>query len=108
MTTIPAAQAKKLNLPLPQQPIAGAVISPTNLTFRSGLLRARILGTDATEYVFPCFFVGDPAGPIPVDPFGDAVPNLLGLTGVINQLSLTFDGDPSPTAPYGNLIVEKI
>ena len=55
-----------------------------------------------TEFVFPCYFVGDP----------DVLPpaqsrNLLGLTGVINQISLTFDGRSSVRSPRGVLVVEK-
>ena len=33
--------------------------------------------------------------------------NLLGLTGVINQMRLTFDGTTSALAPWGILVVEK-
>jgi hypothetical protein len=100
MTTMPAQVAKDLDLPIPKRPVRG-------LTFRGqearrGLLRARIVGMDATEYVFPCYFLGDPDVPM-ADP-----KNLLGLTGVINQIRMTFDGTPSPGVPYGNLIVEKI
>jgi len=69
---------------------------------RSGLLRARVVGMDPTEFVFPCFFIGDP----------DLLPptqarNLLGLTGVINQICLTFDGRSSVRSPRGVLVVEK-
>jgi hypothetical protein len=63
---------------------------------------------DQTEYIFPCFFLGDPQ----VLPDPNAAPalmpkNLLGLSGVVNQLRITFDGDASPQALYGNLIMEK-
>jgi hypothetical protein len=33
--------------------------------------------------------------------------NLLGLTGVINQIRLIFDGTPSLVAQGGVLVVEK-
>jgi hypothetical protein len=33
--------------------------------------------------------------------------NLLGLTGVVNQIRLTFDGTTSLVAPSGVLVVEK-
>jgi hypothetical protein len=56
---------------------------------------------DPAEYTFPCYFLGDPDVPV-------ARPrNLLGLTGVINQLRFIFDGATSRFAPYGVLIVEK-
>jgi hypothetical protein len=38
----------------------------------------------------------------------EARQNLLGLSGVINQIRLTFDGTYSLTTPYGVLVVEKI
>ena len=56
---------------------------------------------DATEYVFPCYFLGDPNAR-PVRPR-----NLLGLTGVINQIRLTFDGTSPLVAPSGVLVVES-
>jgi len=58
MTTMPAAEAKKLNLPLPKQPVSGLTFQGQEV--RSGLIRARIVGMDATEYLFPCYFLGDP------------------------------------------------
>lgn len=99
MTTMPAAEARDHDLPIPRRPARG-------LTFRGrearrGLLRARIPGLDATEYVFPCCFLGDPDVPHP-DP-----KRLLGLTGVIDHVRLIFDGTRTLTAPYGLLIVEK-
>ena len=33
--------------------------------------------------------------------------NLLGLTGVIDQIRITFDGPTSLQAPHGVLVVEK-
>ncbi len=79
MTTMPAAEARRMDLPIPRRPVRG-------LTFRgqearAGLLRARIVGMAPTEYTFPCYFLGDPAVP-PSEP-----KNLLGLTGVINQVA---------------------
>src|SRR5438128_6774888 len=53
MTTMPAGEAKNRNLPMPRQPVAG--LNFQGLEVRSGLLRARIPGMDATEYVFPCY-----------------------------------------------------
>ena len=100
MTTMPAAEAKHQSLPMPKQPVSRLTFQ--GLEVRSGLLRAQIPGMDATEYVFPCHFVGDP----------DARPtrarNLLGLSGVINQIRISFDGTPSPAAPSGVLVVEKL
>jgi len=55
---------------------------------------------DLTEYTFPCYFLGDPAVP----PTGPR--NLLGLTGVINQVRLIPDGSYTLVAPERRLIVE--
>jgi hypothetical protein len=99
MTTMPAAEATRIDLPIPRRPVRGMLFR--GLEVRAGLLRARIVGMDPTEYFFPCYFLGDPAVP-PTDP-----KNLLGLTGVINQVRLTFDGIYTLAAPDGRLIVEK-
>lgn len=100
MTTMPASKARDLDLPIPNRPVRGLALRGQEV--RRGLLRVRIPGLDATEYVFPCYFLGDPNIP------GLDAKNLLGLTGVINQVRLTFDGTPSSGVPHGNLIVEKI
>jgi hypothetical protein len=99
MTTMPAEDAKDQYLPMPKRPVSGLTFQ--GLEVRSGLLRVRIPGMDATEYVFPCYFLGDP-GLAP-----EGARSLLGLTGVINQLRLTFDGTTSLVAPSGVLVVEK-
>jgi hypothetical protein len=100
MTTMAAGEAKHQNLPMPKQPVSALTFQ--GLEVRSGLLRAQIPGMDATEYVFPCYFLGDPDAR-PVRPR-----NLLGLTGVINQIRLIFDGTPSPAALSGVLVVERV
>jgi hypothetical protein len=99
MTTMPACDAKNLDLPIPRRPIRG--LSFQGQEVRPGLVRARIVGMDASEYIFPCYFVGDPDVPVAKST------NLLGLTGVINQVRLTFDGLISPQALHGILVVEK-
>jgi hypothetical protein len=60
MTTMPAARAKQLDLPMPPAPVPHAVHQPTGLPFRSGFIRVQIVGMDQTEYVFPCFFLAIP------------------------------------------------
>jgi hypothetical protein len=100
MTTMPASQARDEELPIPKRPVRGLALHGQEV--RRGLLRARIPGLDATEYVFPCYFLGDPNVPM-MDP-----KNLLGLSGVIDKVRLTFDGTPSGAARYGLLVVEKI
>ena len=56
---------------------------------------------NTTDYLFSCTLLGDPtASPV-------RVRNLLGLTGVINQIRLTFDGTPWLVAQGRVLVVEK-
>ncbi len=99
MTTMAAADAKDMDLPIPRRPVSGLTFR--GLEVRAGILRARIPGMDATEYQFPCYFIGDPNKAL-------ATKNLLGLSGVIDQIRITFDGTPAPNAQHGVLIVEKI
>src|SRR4051812_24516690 len=87
MTTMPADNARKLDLPIPKRSVRGLTFRGQEV--RPGLLRARVVGMDATAYVFPCYFLGDPNLPLV------NTPNLLGLTGVINRIRLTFDGATS-------------
>jgi hypothetical protein len=98
MTTMPAADARRLDLPMPRHPVRGLPFRGQQA--RAGLLRVRIPGLGITEYAFPCYFLGDPAVAL-ADPR-----NLLGLTGVINQVRLIQDGSYVPAAPDGRLIVE--
>lgn len=100
MTTMPACEARRWDLPIPMRPVRG--LSLRGQEVRRGVLRARIPGLDATEYVFPCYFLGDPYVPL-ADP-----KNLLGLTGVIDHVRLIFDGTKSLSAPNGILVVEKL
>jgi hypothetical protein len=100
MTTMLAVDARKLDLPIPKSPVSGLVLYGQEV--RPGLLRARIVGMDSTEFVFPCYFIGDPDALPPAQPR-----NLLGLTGVVNQIRVSFDGTTSALAPWGILVVEK-
>jgi hypothetical protein len=107
MTTMPAFRAKLLNLPMPQNASPGAVHLPTGMEIRSGYLRVRVVGMDQTEYAFPCFFLGDPVTPPLIQQPAPHPRKLLGLSGVIDKIRILFDGDPTPGAPYGNLVIEK-
>jgi hypothetical protein len=66
------------------------------------VIRVRVVGLDPSEFVFPCYFLGDPDIPLV------GAQNLLGLTGVITQVRLTFDGTASLVAPNGVVAVEKL
>jgi hypothetical protein len=99
VTTMRASEARDRDFPIPKTPVRGLTFQGEEV--RAGLLRARVVGMDPIEYVFPCDFLGDPNGPKPVP-----ARNLLGLTDVVNQLRLCFDGRPYPGARWGILVVE--
>ncbi len=69
------------------------------------MIRAQIPGLGNTEFVFPCYFIGDPLAPIPTS---NKAPNLLGLSGVVDKVRITFDGEAKPAAPYGIVILEEM
>ena len=81
--------------------------NPTGLEVRSGYLRFRIQGMDATEYAVSCFFLGNPnAVPNP------AVPtffprNLLQPFALLDRLKFTADKDPTSAAIYGEVTIQK-
>jgi hypothetical protein len=100
MTTMEAAEARRHDLPIPRRPVPGLNLHGREV--RAGLLRVRIVGLDATEYTFPCYFRGDPNVAPP-----QQRRNLLGLTGVIDQIRICFERTRSVGAPHGSLIVEK-
>ncbi len=100
MTTMPAADAKNRGVSIPLRPIPRLTLH--GLEVRSGTLRVRIPGMDATEYSFPCYFLGDP------DDRPESPSNVLGLTGVIDQIRLIFDGTASALTPRGVLVIEKL
>jgi hypothetical protein len=92
MTTMPAYAARKLDVPIPKQAVPGLILSGQEV--RSGLLQARVVGMDQTEFVFPCYFIGDPSVP----PRTQA-PSLLGLTGVwcdrVDDVGRNLDRTPA-------------
>jgi hypothetical protein len=105
ITTFPAFEAKQAGLPIP------ANVSPlrhrqTGLEVRSGLLRFRVAGMDATEYVGPCLFLGDPN--IPLRTVTTLSCQLLQPLSLLNQLHFDFDKDAkSIGTPHGIMTVEK-
>lgn len=54
MTTMSAAEARNSDLPIPRRPVPNLKHTQTGLEICAGLLRARIVGLDATEFAFPC------------------------------------------------------
>jgi hypothetical protein len=107
VTTFPAFEARRFGLPLPVNP-SPIRHDPTGLEVRSGLLRFQIDGMDQTEYVVPCFFLGNPAvAPNPAMPafFPRA---LLQPLALLDRLKITMEKDAASIgASYGEVIIEK-
>jgi len=107
MTTMPAALARSLDLSMPGDAVPGGlVILGLRREVRSGLLRVQVPGLDATEYTFPCYFVGDPQEAFDPNRPPMLPCSLLGLTGVVDQLRFIFDGTRSAGFPHGFFRVE--
>src|SRR4051812_44911401 len=85
MTTMPAALARSFDLPMPRSPVPGGLeIASVRREVRAGVLRVQIPGMSTTEYVFPCYFVGDPNAPYDPSQPPTLPRSLLGLTGVVD------------------------
>lgn len=112
VTSLSAAEAKALRLPLPQPGLTVPVTTATGkvpVVVRPGFLRMRVARMDPVEHVIPCHFLGDPDAWPPGTMAATFPRSLLGLTGVVDKLRIITDGTPTPPhAPYGNLIVERI
>jgi len=108
MTTLPAARAKQLAISFPQKPVPRLGITGKTIEVRAGLIRARVDGMDPTEYVFPCYFIGDPDAPFDPNRPPKFPRSLLGLSGVVDKIRFLFDGTRTATAPQGLMVVEKI
>jgi hypothetical protein len=109
MTSMPASLARSLDLPMPKNPVPGGLnVSGARREVRAGFIRARVDGMDLTEYVFPCYFIGDPDAPFdPTQP--PRVPRtLLGLSGVVDKIRILFDGTATAPAPHGLMVIEKL
>jgi len=108
ITTMPASVAKQLGLPIPAKACPGAVHVQTGLEIRSGLLRFQVVGMDTTEYVVPCFFLGDPDNPPAPQQPAIFPRKLLQPFGLLDQLRFHFDKYASSIgAPHGVMIVEN-
>ncbi len=111
MTTMPAARAKRYGIPFPRNPFPGLTMTtPTGIVHevRNGVIKIQVAGMDGTAYWIPCYFLGDPNAPLPPSQTSRGPVNLLGLSGVVDKLSITTNGTPTPIAAFGNVIVEKI
>jgi hypothetical protein len=108
MTTLPAARAKQLGIPFPQKPVPRLGITGKSAEVRAGVIRARVDGMDPTEYVFPCYFIGDPDAPFDTQRPPRFPRSLLGLSGVVDKIRILFDGTPTAMAPHGLMVIERI
>jgi hypothetical protein len=108
MTTMPAARAKQLRIPFPQRPVPQLGITGKIAEVRAGVIRTRVDGMNSTEYVFPCYFVGDPDAPFDINRPPSFPRSLLGLSGVVDKIRILFDGAATATAPHGLMVIEKI
>lgn len=106
MSTMPAALAMSIGLPMPRRPDRHIHLRGIPCEIRSGLLRTQILGLGTTQFNFPCYFVGDPAASTNSGHHPVHSVNVLGLTGVVDKIRLLFDGTPMPHALDGLLTVE--
>ena len=107
MTTIPAARAKLLGIPYPPDPRPNLHPAGTTEDIRVGQIRVRIVGIDDWEHSLPCYFVGDPDGPLDWRT-RRLRPNLLGLTGVVDRVRIIFEGTSSALAPHGLVALETL
>jgi hypothetical protein len=107
LTTFPAYLARQLDLPMPARAAAGAVHVQTGLEIRSGILRFQVAGMDATEYVVPCLFLGDPTTPPDLSRPALIPSKLLQPFHLLEHLRFTLRKDPAVGPLYGELLVEK-
>jgi len=108
---MPAARAKQYGIPFPRSPFPGLTMTTPTGTFhevRNGMIKIQVAGMDGSECWIPCYFLGDPNVPLPLSQTSRAPVNLLGLSGVVDKLSITTNGTPTLKAVFGNVIVETI
>jgi len=106
---MPASLARSLDLPMPKNPVPGGLnVSGARREVRAGVIRARVDGMDPTEFVFPCYFIGDPDAPFDPNQPPRFPRTLLGLSGVVDQIRILFDATPTAPAPLGLIVIEKI
>lgn len=109
MTSMPAALARSLDLPMPKNPVPGGLdLMGVRREVRVGLIRVQVDGMDPTEHVFPCYFLGDPDAPFDPKPPPMFPRNLLGLTGVVDKIRISFDGTADVDSPHGLMVIEKM
>ena len=109
ITTFPAWLAQSYDLPMPQRPTRYVTHNQTGLEIRSGLLRFKIVGLNQTEYVVPCFFLGDPTiTPSANTPAGITPRILLQPLQLLDVLRFEMKKDPAAGFAYGMMVIETV
>ncbi len=101
MTTIAVLNAHRPHLPVSYRSIHLKVETATGPVIQirhPGRIQGRVLGLPGWDFDWPCHFV-EHTGPPPKA--------VIGLTGVLDDLRITFDGAYAQEAPYGWLILER-
>jgi hypothetical protein len=107
LTMLPARIARQYRIPIPIRASdmtvntsAGQVRQRVYPTY----LRVRIQGLPGRGFQWPCHFVESYAS----SPQGGLTRNLLGLSGVVNDFRIIFDGTYSQESPHGWAILEEL
>jgi hypothetical protein len=108
VTTFPAYDAKQQGLPISRKANPDATHTQTGLSIRSGVLRFRIVGMDATEHAIACLFLGDQDTPPDPRQAATLPRKLLQPFQLLDQLRFTLQKDPALGNLYGELVVEKV
>jgi hypothetical protein len=102
ITTVSVALAKRYGIPVPKRVVAVEVRTSAGIVrqyVHPGNLTLRVPGFSGRVFVWPCHYAELPANQ-------DCI--LLGLSGVIDDLRIVFDGAYSVDAPYGSCIIEEV
>jgi hypothetical protein len=101
LTTIAVSRANTLGLIVPEKVVTLNVqtaVGRIQQRRRPGRITARVPGLPGRQFFWPCHFVEDAGGSPPI--------SALSLTGVIDDLRITFDGSYSLEARYGWMLLE--
>ena len=107
LTMLPVRVARQYRIPIPLQSTelmvntaAGRVRQRAYASF----LGIRVPGLPGRNFQWPCHFVEGPAGSTQAG----LAKNLLGLSGVVQDFRIIFDGTYSQESPHGWAILEEL
>jgi hypothetical protein len=101
LTTIAVSRANTLGLIVPEKVVALKVQTGAGRVEQRrhpGRITVRLPGLPGRQFFWPCHFVEDTGSSPPI--------SALSLTGVIDDLRITFDGSYSLEARYGWMLLE--